>query len=201
MHSRSRRVAALLIVALAASLRTVAAQTLRDSEWQIIMKMRAGSKVRVTRAGFPPMTRWIADADPFSVTLVNLDDSRLSKDLVRLLSPQLKILLPAATSERILRGQPPVSIGPAGLFVGQRRVMTLRELVKRIPRAEIAGIRVDRGHARLVGALIGAGIGVATGLGWASGMCDGAHCYASGYVSASVLFGAAGAGIALAIVR
>jgi hypothetical protein len=49
------------------------------------------------------------------------------------------------------------------------------------------------------GAIIGAGVGAGFGIGWGLLLCDGSHCYISGYVKAAALFGGIGAAIGAAI--
>jgi hypothetical protein len=107
-------------------------------------------------------------------------------------SAGLVLLLPAVVAAQAPSDAVPV-LSPSG-----QSVLLLPDRSSLLPK--VAGelqsaSQTHRWSAVQKGALIGAGAGVGVGIAVGLALCDGAHCYTSGYVKDAAVFGAIGAGI------
>jgi hypothetical protein len=130
------------------------------SEWSRVRRVEAGTEITVLRNRVGPSRRSFVRADDTELTVLNLTDPALPPAAVKMLRT-----LMTNRPEYFVRQHTVVDgnihIGPAGLFVADRKVANFGQIVEFIPRAEVAAIA---GPAKTRGSWVGAGIGAGAGL-------------------------------------
>ena len=142
------------------------------TDWATVRRLRPGSDIIVTIRGVAAATRRVLWVDDEELTLFDSSYPSLSKEVRKTLGDITKerptLLLTARTGELQLPHH--VRATPAGIFVEEQHIARLADVIKVVPRAQVADIRVNRKHVGthsrrgfLIGAAIGAGIGAAIG--------------------------------------
>lgn len=166
-----------LMQAALASLEAEASTTFRPrseksrTDWVAVIRLRPGGEIIVTVKGAPAATRRLLRADAEGMTVLDLSDPKLPKDVRSAfldLADRPFTLLAAQTAEQQLSRR--VRATPAGVFLAEQRVAELAQVIRPIPREEMVDVRVRRKHVGshvrrglLIGAAIGAGLGAAIG--------------------------------------
>ena len=171
-----------------------------DSDWASVRRLAPGTEVIVTVRGSQSGKRHVVSASDSVLTVLNLTDPSLpdaaTRALLSMAANHSEHFAGVKTGGHFLFDKS-VRMASDGVFVADQKVADLGQVVETIARTDVVEIRSSGRTLSPVqkGALIGAIAGVATGLTFASLLCDGSHCYTSGYVWAAALFGGSGAGI------
>jgi hypothetical protein len=174
-----------------------------DDVWSRVRATDPGTEIVVTAGGLPSRVRILVAADDRVVTVVQVADALLPSSaqdaLQRLAVEHPERLLAAQRGARFVLNQT-VSLGPDGLFVGDRRVAQLGQLTENIARGEVATItrrHKGRGFWGRVGLLGGYFVG-ALGGGYAAGLTcravnGGDRCDTGAFLKGAMVGGFAGA--------
>ena len=138
-------------------------------EWPRVRKLKPGSEIRFMAPDAMPVTRYFVAADERTLTVLNLDQSRLSRTagraLLKLVSRDPAILLRTDRDELVLSHEQ-IRVAPEGLFVGLRKVADRDEFVQTMSRADIQRFMAigQAGHQGLSGsAKLAIGVAVTIG--------------------------------------
>jgi hypothetical protein len=127
-----------------------------------VLRVAPGTEVIVTVQGAQPERRYLVRAGESDLTLLNVDDPAIPSAVRRLLldiaSTHAADLADAPNGHTFIEKS--VRVGPDGVFVADRKVGDLAEIVRTIPRASVVEIR---GPERTRGSKLGAVIGAAGG--------------------------------------
>jgi hypothetical protein len=138
------------------------------SDWSRVPDLAPGTRILVTRHGSQPLERFVVSADETELIVLDLTDPTLPGAVTRALlnvasnHPEYFATRPNAGQfvERAVR------LGPDGVFVADRRVAALEQLVEISTRTEVAEITIRRkgrgvwGHlGPLGGYFVGAMVG------------------------------------------
>jgi hypothetical protein len=135
--------------------------------WSRVGELAPGTEVMVTARGVPPRDRYFVLADEFAVTVLNLADATLAGASTRTLRDMASHHPEyfAAMQTGGTFGQDNVRLGRDGVFVANRKVAELGQVVETIARNEISEIRgpvIARGS--VPGAILGGWLGFAVGV-------------------------------------
>lgn len=138
-----------------------------DSDWARVRRLAPGTEVTVTVRGSQPGTRHVVLANEYGLTVLNLTNPAVP--------PAAKSVLPDVASHhpeyfaaaqkggRIVLDKN-VRMGPEGVFVADRKVADLADLVERIERDDVLQVEgPTRARGSVAGAVIGAGGGFLLG--------------------------------------
>ncbi len=114
------------------------------SSWAPVRALRPGTQILLTTAGSLSGERYVLNADESGLTLLNLTDPAIPEEA--------RVTLAAAARshhEYFVPAQPAlthrlseqVSLGPNGVFVGRRKILTLEDIVERVERERVVEIR------------------------------------------------------------
>jgi hypothetical protein len=129
-----------------------------------VRKLTAGTEVVVTVQGSQPSKRYVVQADDSDLTVLNLTDPTLPRAARRALLDM------ASNQPEYFKGQKgafvdkEVRVGPDGVFVADRKVADLGQIVERIPRTDVSEIRSPVRTSGSVGSTV-TGVAVGSGLG------------------------------------
>ena len=138
-------------------------------EWSRVRKLKPGSEVRLMAPDATPITRYFVSADDRALTVLNLDQSGLSraatKAMRELLSHNPAVFLRTERGELVMDDEH-VRVAPEGLFVGLKKVADRDEFVQTIARADVQqsmAIGRARHHGLSPEAKIAIGVAVTIG--------------------------------------
>jgi hypothetical protein len=145
-------------------------------DWSRVVQIRPGDEIVLTVRGSLPATDRLLRADEDGLTVLDTRDpslpARVRRTLVEAAASRPRALAAAQSGEQHLPQR--VRVSPAGLFFEEQRVADLADVIKTVPRQQVADVSVRRKHVgthSLRGLLIGAGIGAAVG-GAGAASCD-----------------------------
>jgi hypothetical protein len=118
------------------------------TDWAPVIRLRPGGDIILTVRGQPAATRRLLFADSEELTLLDVSGPTLPKDVRKVLldfaEDRPLTLLAAQTGE--LQLSHGLRVTPAGIFLADNRVAELAEVIRSVPRALVADIRVRRKH-------------------------------------------------------
>jgi hypothetical protein len=179
----TRRLALVIVCLVASSLpagcatiggpHRVAAGTPSESDWSRVGELAPGAEIAVTIRGSPSGSRYFVRTDQSAITVLNLTGPTLPDTARRALRELASRGLLAGIQQSGTLQQDKVSVGRDGVFVANRRVADLGQVVTTIARTDVATIRgpvVARGSVlgTVLGGWLGFSIGVVPALGGAS---------------------------------
>jgi hypothetical protein len=177
-----------------------------DADWASVRRLAPGTEVIVTVRGSRSGIRHVVSASDSVLTVLNLADRSLpeaaTRALLNIAANHSEYLAGAKTGGTFLFDKR-VRVASDGVFVADQKVADLGQVIETVARTDVVEIKTSgrtlspRSFSAQVqkGALLGAIAGVVTGLAFISGLCDGSHCDAAGYMWAAEWFGGPGAGI------
>ena len=136
-------------------------------DWSAARKLAPGTEVMVTVKGSKPVRRYVVLAGESELTALNLTDPTLPRAATRVLrdmaSNHPEYFAAVGTGGYFQSNN--VRMGPAGVFVADRKVADLSQVVETIARDDVVqigavddGPRVSVRKAAAVGAAIGAAV-------------------------------------------
>ena len=137
-----------------------------ESNWSRVGQLAPAAELVVTTRGSQPRSRHFVMADEFALLVLNLAQPALppgSRNVLRDMASQHPEYF-AAVQKSGTFAQDDVRISRDGLFVADRRVADLGEVVERIVRNDVTEIRgpvIARGS--VIGAVLGGWLGFAVG--------------------------------------
>ncbi len=167
-----------------------------ESNWPRIRKLAPGTEIIVTVTGSPPVSRYFVAADDSDLSVLNVDDPALptaARDVLRDVASTHPESFQAAKTGGTFVLERNVRVGPAGVFIADRKVADLAQVVEQYRRPDVTEIRAARTASNpvgcafagyfaggvvggLPGVLIGAAVGRDTGpallgmmVGWSTG--------------------------------
>lgn len=141
----------------------------RSTDWSRVTRLASGTTIVVEFRGGPAASRVFVHADASELIVLDLADSRLPRAAQRVLQEMAAnhpdYLVEVFSGLRFDRAD--VHVGPDGVFLAERKVAALSDVLERVPRKDVVVIKTP---PRRRGSLIGAAIGAAGGfvLGYAS---------------------------------
>jgi hypothetical protein len=131
-----------------------------DPGWSRVRNLAPATELLVTTEGAVSVHRWFVAADESALTVLRLDQPRLS-DLVILALRDVASHHPGVLAhpegQAVIVGG--VQVGADGVFIGNQRVAALNDVVERSVRADIVKISIPwKGRGSAAGAGLGAGI-------------------------------------------
>ena len=134
--------------------------------WSRVGELAPAANVVVTAKGLQPGSRYFVLADEFALTVLNLTDPTLPAVSTRVLRDMASRHPEyfAAMQQNGTFGEGDVRVGRDGVFVADRKVADLGQIVETIARNDVAEIRgpvVARGS--VLGAVLGGWLGFAVG--------------------------------------
>jgi len=143
--------------------------------WSRVGELAPGTDVMVTVKALPPRDRYFVLADEFAVTVLSLADATLPDSSRRTLRDMASHHPEyfAAMQTGGTFGQDNVRVGRDGVFVANRKIAELGQVVETIARTDISEIRgpvIARGSVPgvILGGWLGFGVGVVPALGGAT---------------------------------
>ena len=125
-----------------------------DSEWSRVRKLAPGTELIVIVKGAQRPNRYFVAGDESDLTLLNVDDPALpdvARDVLRdLASAHPEYFLAAQKGGRFVL-EKNVRMGPDGVFVADRKVADLVQVVERYGRSDITEIRTATVESNPVG--------------------------------------------------
>ena len=101
-------------------------------------KLDPGTRITVTVGGAPPAERYFVLIDSVELVVLKLDAPGLPKR--RLLNMAIDNAAWMAATYRVIYKDNDVRVGPDGVFVKDRKVCDLKDVVERIPREKLVSI-------------------------------------------------------------
>jgi hypothetical protein len=143
--------------------------------WSRVGELAPAAEVMVTAKGSQPASRYFVSADELALTVLNLTDPTLPTASTRVLRDMASRHPEyfATMQQGATFGEGDVRVGRDGVFVADRKVADLGQILESIARdnvAEITGPVVARGSVlgAALGGWVGFAVGVVPGLGGAS---------------------------------
>jgi hypothetical protein len=136
------------------------------SDWSCVRKLEPGTAISVRTKDSVVRVRYIVQADESTLALLNLSDPSLSAgahDRLHDAAAKHGEDFLAAQQGGEYQFENNVRIGPAGVFVGGRKVSDLEHLVEQTSREELALIAVSHRQNALHGVIPNIGKGILTG--------------------------------------
>ena len=171
-----------------------------ESNWSRVRKLASGREIVVTVKGSPPAQRHFVAGDEADLTVVNLTDPTLpaaARDVLRDMAANHPDYFAVADKQSFVNGT--VRVAPDGVFVTDRKVADLGQVVETIARRDIAEIKTrqkGRGVAGHLGPLGGYFVGAMSG-GFVAGFaCQAAvgrdRCDTGAFLTGALVGGIAG---------
>ncbi|HEV3062979.1 MAG TPA: hypothetical protein VGY48_32340 [Vicinamibacterales bacterium] len=138
-----------------------------ESNWSRVRKLASGRGIVVTVKGSPPARRHFVAGDKADLTVVNLTDPTLpaaARDVLRDMATTHPDYFAVANKQSFVNGT--VRVAPDGVFVTDRKVADLGQVVETIARNDIAEIKTrqkGRGVWGHLGSLGGYFVGAMSG--------------------------------------
>jgi len=125
-------------VMIAALLTTTAVLGANERLWKQVERFDPGTRVKVTLEGGSPVERYFVKLNDTTIVLLNLS----SPDLPKLQLLNMAIDNPAwiACTEKTTYRDNNLRVGPDGVFVKDKKVAELNQVVEWIPRAKVTAI-------------------------------------------------------------
>lgn len=145
------------------------------SNWSRVRRLEAGTEIVVVRNRIALPHRSFVRADDTELTILNLTDRTLPPAAVKMLRA-LMANHPAyfVRQHSVVDGN--IRIGPAGLFVADRKVAEFGQIVEFIPRTDVTAVTLSaKTRGSWVSAGLGAGAGMLLGFGVLFGAIDCPH--------------------------
>jgi len=141
-----------------------------ENDWSRVAGLERGSRIRITLRAGRQINRDFVVSDESELVALSLADSSLPREVRRLvrnlMSDRPNDLFRVAHGETLVEDR--VRLAPDGVFLGDRKIVALEQVVERRNRGDITEISwVHRATKRgfTWGALVGAGVGLAATLG------------------------------------
>lgn len=115
-----------------------------DSEWLRVRKLAPGMEIIVTVKGSPPAQRYFVAGNESELTVLTLTDPGLPpavRDVLREMASNHPGYFPAAQKGGTFLLEKNLRVAPDGVFVADRKVADLRQVVEQIDRHDVAEIR------------------------------------------------------------
>jgi len=159
-----------------------------ESNWSRVRRLASGRAIVVTVNGSPPGQRLVVAVGEAGLTLLNLTDPALpaaARDVLRDMAANHPGFFPVADKQSFVNGT--VRVAPDGVFVTDRKVADLGQIVEHIPRTDVAEIKAlsksPQHWRRWLGGIVGweagglVGAGVAKAAGCEDTGCSGGVVY------------------------
>jgi hypothetical protein len=126
-----------------------------ESDWSRVRKLVAATEVVVTVQGAQPGKRYFVRADESDLTVLNPTDPTLPRTAMRGLMDMASNQPEYFTARKGTLVNKELRVGPDGVFVADRKVADLGQIVERIARTDVVTVRtkIRSGHQALGGAL------------------------------------------------
>lgn len=114
-----------------------------ESNWSRVRKLAPGTEILVTVKGSLPVQRYFVAGDESNLTLLNVADPALSataRDVLRDVASNHPNYFPGARQGGTFVLEKNVRVAPDGVFVADRKVTELSQVVEQIERQDIAEI-------------------------------------------------------------
>ena len=172
-----------------------------EANWSRVRTLAPGTEIIMTVKGLPPATRYFVAADESDVTVLNVVDPTLPRAAKKLLrdvaSTHPEHFLAAQKGGQFVL-EKNVRVAPDGVFIADRKVADLRQVVEIIARNNVAEISGPVPYSRRHEALVGLGVGAAAGAGIGLLLCSGlGGCDVGPILGVAAQFGGLFAGISL----
>jgi hypothetical protein len=175
--------------------------------WSAVIDLAPGHPIDITLTGGPAVTGQFVLADHSSVVVLNLTGALLSPAIARVLLNRTTVKpdeVAATLAGRDLTIVEHVHMGPRGVFVDDRKIAELHDVVERILRTDVVEIRQRDRTVRKMGlwgggmALLAVGldVGLINLYGLSQSRPGETTCYCDGYLGGAGV--ALGSGLALA---
>ena len=105
-------------------------------------KLDPGTRVAVTVNGAPPVERYFVLIDTVELVVLKLDAPGIPKRALLNMTIDNAAWM-AATSRTVYRDND-IRVGPEGVFVKDRKVADLKDVVERIPREKLVDVSARR---------------------------------------------------------
>lgn len=177
-----------------------------ESNWSRARELEPGTEIAVTVKGSLPGPRYFVALDESYLTVLNLADPAMPAAATRVLvdaASEHPLHFVVAQQGGTFLLDENVRLTPDGIFLGDRKVAELEQIVVQIVRDSVAEISVlERRLGKRAtgwGAVIGAGAGFVTGLLGGISYCERHLCDQFPPIVIGVLYGVAGGGIGTGI--
>ena len=140
----------------AARFATVQQSTL-DSEWSRVRKLAPGSELIVTVKGSPPAQRYFVAGDESDLTVLTLTDPALPaavRDVLRDMASNHPEYFPAAQKGGTFVLEKNVRVAPDGVFLADRKVADLPQVLEQIGRHDVAEIKTAKVGSNALGCVL-----------------------------------------------
>jgi hypothetical protein len=138
-----------------------------DPDWARVRRLAPGTQVTVTVSGSPPAVRYVIAANESDVTALNLTVPAIpsaATSVLRAVASDHPEYFPAAQQGSSFLLDDNVRLGPDGVFVADRKVADLGQVVERITRSDVREISSGmRTRGSIAGAVGGAAGGLLLG--------------------------------------
>lgn len=126
-------------VLIAALLGTSVLSGADESMWKRVERFDAGTRVKITVEGSEPVERYFVQLSDKEVVVLNLTAPNLPKRQLLNMAIDNPVWI-AGTSKTTYRDND-LRVGPDGIFVKNKKVAELNQVIERIPRARVTAIR------------------------------------------------------------
>lgn len=131
--------------------------------WPRVTRLAPGREIFVEARGGRAASRIFVTADESELIVLDLTHASLTSEVRRVMRDGVKThseyFLHVFAGSRIVHGK--VRLAPDGIFVSDRKVAEISDVVKRIPRTDVVVITTPpKRRGSLSGGAIGAGVGV-----------------------------------------
>ena len=138
-------------------------------DWWRVRKLKPGRELRFMAPDATPITRYFVSADERALTVVNVDQPRLSrkasKAIIELLSHNPGAFLRTEHGELVMNDGR-VRVAPEGLFVDRKKVADRDEFIQTIARADVQqSVAIGQARPRGLSPVTKLAIGVAVTIG------------------------------------
>jgi hypothetical protein len=128
-----------------------------DDNWSRVLKLAAGTGIVVTVQGSAPADRYYVSGDDSGLTVLNVGATALpsaARDVLRDVASTHPEYFSAAQKGRQIRLEKQVRLGPDGVFVADRNVAALVDVVEHFSRDTIAEIQTAPVDSNPVGCAV-----------------------------------------------
>jgi hypothetical protein len=125
-----------------------------ESNWSEVRKLASGTEIIVTVKGSPPVSRYFVAADDSDLSVLNVGDPALptaARDVLRDVASTHPESFEAAKEGGAFVLEKNVRVGPDRVFVADRKVADLAQVVEQYGRPDITRIRAARTESNPVG--------------------------------------------------
>ena len=110
-----------------------------DLQWKRVQRMDPGTKITVTVDGGQPAERYLVQLTDSELVVLNLSGADLPKR--RLLGMTMDNPAWMAGTAKTTYKDNNVRVGPEGVFVKDKKVASLNDVVEHIPRAKVTALK------------------------------------------------------------